>query len=90
MRNLLTGAVVAVFIVVGAAVALAQQSAQGIDERDTWSGSYDEMHGWMTENSGEMPMHGDDDLSDMWSGSHDEMHGDAYRGMHPSGETRSG
>jgi hypothetical protein len=73
----LIGAVVAALITVGAAAALAAQSSPGTNEPDRRLGSHQEVHGWMTGDLDEMPMHDDSGLSGGhgMSGLHDEMHG---------------
>ena len=96
----LIGAVVAVLITVGAAVALADQSSPDLDGQEERPGFHEEMHGWMIGHLEEMPMHGGSgpsgihEFSEPHSGMHrwmvdhlDEMpfHGDSDEDcIHPT------
>ena len=75
-RSIFVGVVVACLVIVGTAVALAQQPSLGSGQLDEGFRSSNEMHSWMTDNWEQMPMHGGSGVvgEDGWAQSHDEMH----------------
>jgi hypothetical protein len=75
-RSIFVGVVVACLVIVGTAVALAQQPSQGSGQLEDGLQSPNEMHSWMTDNWDEMPMFGGSGVvgEDGWAQSHDEMH----------------
>jgi hypothetical protein len=74
-KSIFVGLVVACLVIVGTAVALAQQPSQVSDQLDEGLQFPNEMHSWMTDNVGGMPMFGGAGVvgGDGWQQSHDEM-----------------
>ena len=83
-KMILVGAVIAAVIAVGSAVALAQQpSDAGPDTPGPADRGWGKMHGWMSDNLDEMPMHGGhgDVGPDDWQEMHRQMEGSTFDGL---------
>jgi len=94
-KSIFVGLVVACLVIVGTAVALAQQPSQESDQLDQGLRFPNEMHSWTAGDVGEMPMFGGSGVvgEDGWQQAHDEMHEwmtDNWDNMPMNGEDASG